>query len=232
MRDAGDLFDEYSNSYQSALAEALKISGESREYFATERVRWLQRSLAGLNEHPRCALDFGCGDGSTDPILHEALNLERVLGIDVSAKSIENAQTLHGKDALAYCTLNSFIPRGEWELAYCNGVFHHIAPAERLANLEIIRGALRPNALFSFWENNPWNPATHYVMSKCVFDEDAIMISPSRARRLLSEAGFEVVRTDFLFVFPRSLKLFRGIEKAISGLPLGTQYQVLCRRNV
>jgi trans-aconitate methyltransferase len=232
MKKSGDLFDEFSNSYECTLAAALEISGEGREYFATERARWLHRCLVDLNENPRCALDFGCGDGNTGPILQKTLNLDRVLGTDVSAKSIGNAQATHRDGRLAYCTLSSFKASGEFELAYCNGVFHHIPPPERSANLEIIRRALRPNGLFSFWENNPWNPATHYVMSRCAFDKDAIMISSNQARRLLSAAGFQIVRTDFLFVFPRTLKLFRGIERAISNLPLGAQYQVLCRAKV
>jgi SAM-dependent methyltransferase len=232
MRNSADLFDEFSNSYESALATALAISGEGREYFANERVKWLHGCLVDLNEHPKCALDFGCGDGNTSPILQNILNLDRVRGVDVSPKSVESAQANHGEGCFAYCTLSSFKASGELELAYCNGVFHHIPPPERLANLEIIRRALRPNGLFSFWENNPWNPATHYVMSRCAFDKDAIMISPSEAKRLLSAAGFQIVRTDFLFVFPRSLKFLRGIEPWISNLPVGTQYQILCRTNV
>lgn len=230
MKNSSDLFDEYANSYEKELGAALEISGEGREYFANGRVRWLAGCLSRLKEHPRMALDFGCGDGKTSPLLRQIVKVERVLGVDVSAQSIAAARKQCEDPAIEYCTAESFHPAEEVDLAYCNGVFHHIPPPERLANLQTIHGALRSGGIFSFWENNPWNPATHYVMSQCAFDKDAQMLSPAEARRLMRQAGFEVMRTDYLFVFPKALKALRGLEGMLSALPIGTQYQVLCRK--
>jgi SAM-dependent methyltransferase len=117
------------------------------------------------------------------------------------------------------------------DLAYCNGVFHHILPAQRAEALSLVHGALRGGGLFSFWENNPWSLATRYVMSRCAFDRDAILLSPPEARTLLKEGGFEILRTDFRFIFPRSLRALRKIEDWIYRTPLGTQYQILCRKS-
>ena len=36
-------FDDYAGSYDAALNQGLALSGESKEYFAHERVRWLAR---------------------------------------------------------------------------------------------------------------------------------------------------------------------------------------------
>jgi hypothetical protein len=47
---------------------------------------------------------------------------------------------------------------------------------------------------------------------------------------LLSQGGFEIIRTDYLFVFPAVLRWFRSIEPLVSQLPFGAQYQVLCRK--
>jgi SAM-dependent methyltransferase len=118
---------------------------------------------------------------------------------------------------------------GEFDLAYCNGVFHHIAPGQRLEALALVHGALRAGGLFSFWENNPWSPATRYVMSRCAFDRDAILLSSPEARALLRRGGFQILRTDFRFIFPRALRALRPVEDAVYRLPLGAQYQVLCR---
>ena len=115
------------------------------------------------------------------------------------------------------------------DLAFTNGVFHHIPPSERQACLAAIRHALLPAGLFAFWENNPWNPGTHYVMSQCAFDENAITISPGEARKMLSQAGFKILRTDSLFYFPRQLRLLRPAERWLHALPFGGQYLVLCR---
>jgi hypothetical protein len=96
--------------------------------------------------------------------------------------------------------------------------------------VEYIFCRLRPGGLFSFWENNPWNPGTRYIMSQCLFDHDAVMIPPPQARALLRDHGFEIVRTDYCFFFPRFLKALRFLEASLSNFPVGAQYQVLCRR--
>lgn len=230
MSDGGDLFDEYAAAYERALAQAIAPSGESREYFAEGRVAWLQHCLAKLHAPVQMILDFGCGDGSTTPILLQALQAQRGIGVDVSAKSLEIARTLHGNEQIAYRAIAEFQPAGDIDLAYCNGVFHHIQPVQRAAALSIVHRALRQGGLFSFWENSPWSPATRYVMSRCAFDRDAILLSPPEARALLARGGFEVIRTDFRFIFPRALRALRKIEDWVSRLPLGTQYQILCRK--
>jgi hypothetical protein len=67
-------------------------------------------------------------------------------------------------------------------------------------------------------------------MSRIPFDRDAKLISPPRARNLLARAGFGVLRTDFLFFFPRLLAALRPLEVTLSRIPAGAQYLVLCRK--
>ena len=67
-------------------------------------------------------------------------------------------------------------------------------------------------------------------MSRIPFDRDAIMVWPRGARRLLREAGFETVSTDFVFIFPAVLHFLRGLEPWLCQAPLGGQYLVLARR--
>jgi hypothetical protein len=56
------------------------------------------------------------------------------------------------------------------------------------------------------------------------------MLSPPAARRLLAAGGFELLRSDSLFYFPRSLAFLRWTEPYLARLPLGGQYLVLCRK--
>jgi SAM-dependent methyltransferase len=230
MSPREDLFDQYAAAYEEALSNALVPSGEGREYFAEGRVAWLKRCLDELKQPVNSVLDFGCGDGATTPLLLQALNAQSVVGVDVSAKSLEIARKQHGGEHIRFESIGQFQRSGQMDLAYCNGVFHHIAPAQRSDALSLVHGALRGGGLFSFWENNPWSLATRYVMSRCAFDRDAIMLSPPGARALLKEGGFEILRTDFRFIFPKSLRALRKMEDWIYRVPLGTQYQILCRR--
>ena len=180
-----ELFDFYAKRYDQALTQALKVSGEQREYFAKGRVSWLTRCLTELGELPSTVLDYGCGDGSTTPLLLSELKAKHGFGVDVSAKSIEIARSVYSSCQLTYDAIRDFHPSGEIDLAYCNGVFHHIPINERSDAVAFVNRALKPGGLFAFWENNPWNPATLYVMSRCAFDDDAITLTPPNARALL-----------------------------------------------
>ena len=174
-------------------------------------------------------LDFGCGTGSATPHLVEELGVSRVVGVDVSSKSLEVARRNHGARA-EFRLIGEGGPEGEFDLAYTSGVFHHIPVGERALSVEYVFRALRRGGLYAFWENSPWNPGTRFVMSRCPFDKDAVMLSPPEARGLLRGGGFEIVRTDFLFIFPASLSFQRRLEPPLSRLPLGGQYLVLCRK--
>jgi hypothetical protein len=109
-------------------------------------------------------------------------------------------------------------------------VFHHIPIDERAKAARYVFDKLKPGGLWAFWENNPWNPGTKVVMKRCPFDKDAQTLTARQARVLLQSAGFEIVRTDYLFIFPNILKSLRWIESRVARWPLGAQYQVLCRK--
>lgn len=229
MTDETD-FDGYSEDYDSALAESLAATGEDKHFFARGRIAWVAKCLETLKVQPLAAMDFGCGIGSATPYLLELLKVESVLGIDASVRCLEVAKQTWASGRIRFALFDQYQPSREIDLAYTNGVFHHIPEAKRPSAINLIYRGLRPGGLFAFWENNPWNPGTRYVMSRCEFDRDARTLAPPKARSLLQAGGFEVISTDFLFIFPRALRLLRGIEPLVSRLPLGGQYQVLCRK--
>jgi len=220
-------FDAFANEYDAALDRGISLSGEDRAFFARGRVERLRQCLDGAR--PARVLDYGCGTGSTSPLLQNILGAGSVIGVDTSKEEIALAKR-HAKNGVSFATLDEFEPNGDVDVAYCNGVFHHIPLHERAGAMESIRDSLRPGGLFSFWENNAWNPGTRVVMSRIPFDRDAILISAREARRLARAGGFEVISTHFHFVFPRMLSALRRFEAPISWLPFGAQYQVLCRK--
>jgi len=223
-------FDEYAGRYDSALNEGLSLSGESKEYFAEARVRWLAGRLDERGVAPQHVLDFGCGTGDTCPALRSRLNARQVTGVDQSLESIVAARRTHTDSRLHFEELNALQPAGQFQLAYCNGVFHHIERDRRADALSYVRRSLSDGGYFAFWENNPWNPATRLVMRRIPFDRDAQLLSPPAARTLLANAGFEILSTDFLFLFPRVLAALRPLEAKLTRVPAGAQYMVLCRK--
>ncbi|MBL9151154.1 MAG: methyltransferase domain-containing protein [Verrucomicrobiales bacterium] len=220
-------FDAFADNYDSELQKGLVLSGEGKDYFAAGRMRWLSSQLAALGEHPRRALDFGCGTGSATPFFFDHLGIETLVGMDPSEKSLEVARDTWTAYPVAFSAHLDAADQPPFDLAFCNGVFHHIPREFRAGALSDIFRNLRPGGLFAFWENNPWNPVTRYAMHRVPFDRDAILIWPHEARRLLRAAGFTILRTDYVFFFPRFAAALRGLEPSLRWLPLGGQYLVL-----
>jgi len=229
--DARACFDQFHADYDAALGRGLAVTGEERLYFARGRVAFLGRCLrrAGLGP-PRSVLDFGCGTGAATPFFFDELGAERVVGVDVSERSLEIAREQHGSDRARFVSLRDFSPSGEFHIAFCNGVFHHVPPPARAGLVKLLHDSLSPEGLFALWENNPWNPGTRYVMSRIAFDRDAVTLSSRHAVRMVAASGLDVLRTDYYFVFPRMLKALRFLESVVSKVPFGGQYQVLSRK--
>lgn len=225
-------FDEYAAQYDAALAQGLAVSGESKEYFAQHRAQWTGKLLREIAPELTAStiLDFGYGTGSATPFLLEYLPVENVLGLDVSQASLDVARREYSALPARFVAAPEYSARADCELAFCNGVFHHIPIAERADAVKTVFDSLRPGGFFAFWENNPWNPGTRLVMKRCAFDRDAITLSPPQSRRLLRGAGFEIIETNFLFIFPNALRGLRPLEAKAARWPIGAQYLVLCRK--
>ncbi len=224
-------FDPFAEEYDAALQKGLSVSGEDKNYFARGRLNFLAAIPACRELQPARILDFGCGTGSATPFVFECFPEATLVGVDVSARSIDVARRQHGDSRAAFFLMDAYQPPGDVDLVFCNGVFHHIAPAERASCVKYIHDCLRPGGMWALFENNPWNPGTRLVMSRIPFDKDAITLSPPASRRMLRAGGFEIMRCATLFYFPRVLRWLRPAEALLSALPLGAQYLVLGRKN-
>lgn len=159
-------FDEFAEDYDRALNQGISISGETKDFFASRRIKWLSGLLDKRGFETRSVIDFGCGIGSATPYILRDLKAQSVLGIDPSAKSIRLAQANNSSVSVRFCRLDEYRPDAGVDLAFCNGVFHHIPVTERAASASYVYRSLREGGLFSFWENNPWNPGAMYCMKK------------------------------------------------------------------
>jgi len=225
-------FDSFATNYEAALNEGLKFTGEDRWYYARHRCQWTARSVAGHGLETRRILDFGCGTGTGTRPLLESFPQARVIGSDPSGESLEVARKDYADLSCEFVLPAHLAEVPACDLAYCNGVFHHIPPPERTAAARSVFEALKPGGWFALWENNPWNPAVWFVMSRVPFDHDAIMLWPGETGDLLRSVGFRVVTTSYHFVFPGFLSPLRRLEGVLSPWPLGGQYVVLAQKPV
>jgi SAM-dependent methyltransferase len=222
-------FDEFASKYELTMERACSISGESPDFYAAARMQWCLRRLRPYLPL-ETALDFGCGTGGSLGYFFDVLGCRSVIGIDPSAESLKVARQRHPDRNVRLGQPEDFVPAANISLAFCNGVFHHIPPSDRLNAISYIRGSLSENGIFAFWENNPWNPVVVYTMSLNEFDRNAETLSPWHSTRLLKHAGFRIVSVDYCSFFPHFARKLRGLEPALRWLPLGAQYLVLARK--
>lgn len=224
-------FDEFSGSYEEALDRGISVSGEDSTFFARGRLKHLASLLSKRGVSAASVLDFGCGVGNSLPLMRELLSARQVTGIDVSSDSIATARRRFPGTGFQLTTCDQLPRSAVFDLAFCNGVFHHIPLEQRAASANLVHRHLEPGGLFAFFENNPLNPGTRYVMSRIPFDREAITLLPHESRRLLVDVGFEIVLTHYLFFFPKALAWLRGLEPALRRVPLGAQYLVLAQKS-
>jgi SAM-dependent methyltransferase len=226
--DAGEVFDAFVDTYEEACGRGLALSGESREYFARQRVALTRRFC--LNRPVRRVLDFGCGLGHSTPVLGEAFPDSEILGVDTSCQAIAFARRRYGSERVQFVTDLDALPLDAVDVAYTNGTFHHISERERPEIVGAIASRLAPGGLLVLWENNPWNPGTRLVMRRIPFGRDAETLSCRVGAALLAGAGLLLRRCSSHFYFPSWLRWLRPAESCLERLPFGAQYCLVAEK--
>lgn len=226
-------FDSFAAAYDEALHQGLRITGGDRSTYAKYRVGEFKNIVAKYKQNDHFSiLDFGCGDGATSLLLSKAFNAD-VIGVDLSKRSIEmaikNSNTFNNH--VRFIPFDDFKSVPAFDLAYCNGVYHHIPLEERGKITNRIYDSLRPGGLFAVFENNPWNPGTRLVMSRIPFDRDAIVVTPPEMKRVLIQSGFHILTTKFLFFIPPFTGPLFTLDRYCRWFPLGGQYLIIGQKS-
>lgn len=218
-------FDAYAADYEAVHRQNIAASGEDPDYFATYKLRCLERLVGDGWDQP--VLDYGCGVGMVTQKLCERFS--EVAGFDPSDESIDVAR---GRvPAARFHADMSGVPDGHYGLVIMSGVLHHVAPAERADVVARAIRKLRPGTgRLVVFEHNPLNPLTRRAVAMCPFDDDATLLWPWEARGLLSRAGLRDVTRKFIVFLPRALAALRWIEPHLGPLPIGAQMMLVGTR--
>lgn len=225
-------FDAYARSYLQDLNRGLSLSGESKDYFTSGRLQCLRKRLAVAGAAaPARIVDFGCGIGDTASAIASTFPHASVVGLDISTECLAVARKNFAGERVSFRLADEYdlTCDGQFDLLHCNGVLHHVPLDRRDAVARQMISLVKPGGFVCVWENNPYNPATRWVMSRIPFDRDAVMLRPSTTRALLARNGADCVSTAYLFYFPRWLSRLRRLEGMLEAVPLGAQYGVLAR---
>ena len=219
-------FDHFAGDYERILDQSVAASGEDSRYFAEYKAAYLKRLLprgfAGK------VLDFGCGVGLLSGVLKQRVPGAHIDGFDVSRDSIERVPAALG--AQGVFTWDPVALSHAYDLIVIANVLHHIRRADRQTVFGELAGRLAPGGSLVVFEHNPANPATRWVVERCPFDHDAVLLPPAETCGYARDAGLAVARLDYIVFMPRALAWLRRLEPWISWLPTGAQYAMSARK--
>jgi len=225
-------FDEFSTDYSSRLDQCVKVSGQDADYFAAVKAEVLLAEMAhyGIDPTTATVLDFGCGTGSNSAHIHD--QVQCLIGTDVSGESLPPAK--------ANAPTASFVHTGDVQLplkeksvdvVLISCVLHHIPLDIRTAAMKEVNRVISDRGFVLVVEHNPWNPATRWIVNRCEFDDDAILLTTKTASTLLRSADFASPRQRYILFIPGTGKAITRFNNALHWLPMGAQYSMSAKPN-
>jgi SAM-dependent methyltransferase len=226
-------FDKYAAAYLQMHAANIRITGEPPEYFAEYKVADVAALLKrdGLSASPDI-LDYGAGIGTSVPYFRRYFPNSKVIALDVSRLSLEVGESRFGEAAewVHFDGLTVPYPDQSFDVVFLACVLHHVSHDEHAAAMAELFRVLRPGGTLAIFEHNPYNPLTRHAVNTCPFDENAVLVRPSRLRAAAERAGFVDASIVYRVFFPHVLRALRGIEPYLTRVPLGGQYRLHARR--
>lgn len=220
------LADEYHNQHAANVA----ITGEGPEYFAEYKIADLSALVRSKGLPTAKVLDFGSGIGNSVPYFRKYFEQSELHCGDVSARSIEIAQTrFPGQEKYALIGSDIPLPTHSQDIVFSACVFHHIPHEEHQHWLTELRRVTRPGGLLAIYEHNPLNPLTVRAVNTCPLDVNARLIRGGVMRHRASASGWADARVDYRLFFPSMLKALRPMEQHLGWLGLGAQYRMAAR---
>jgi len=219
-----ELFDEYHSNYRDVVQSSIDFSGLPHSFFMRAKVDVLRELITKrLGSEKPAMLDVGCGVGSFHPLLRGLVG--HLTGIDVSSASIAQARAAN-KDVDYRDFDGETFPfeDASFDMVTAICVIHHVSPAQWAHFVGETRRVVRPGGLVCVIEHNPLNPLTRLAVSRCEFDQNAVLLGAGRTLELMSKARLSEIGTRHFLLLPWEANLARRVERALSGLPLGAQY--------
>jgi len=144
-----DLFKQ-AEEYESILNQGLSLAGESKDYYIEGRIDDLKSALPE-NYKVNRILDYGCGTGETTVRLKSCFPTAEVIGSEISEASLSYAKIKNQIAGVTYVHIDELDKyKGHFDLAYTNGVFHHIPVSERAKAYSSVYDCLRNQGYLGF----------------------------------------------------------------------------------
>lgn len=219
-------FDLTKNAYIEKHNDSL-VLGLTHDDFRKQKTGWVRDFITKVKPHH--LLDFGFGAGE---LLEDVSGLvPRISGVDPSAVlRLELANKLASKAHLV-ASIDE-IENASIDLITCFNVLHHIPREARVHTSEQMMKKLKPGGTVLIWEHNPLNLGTQFVVCRCEYDHDAVLLMKSEVAKLFGK--LECVSSEYVNVTPPSLHkkaFFSSVERWFKSVPVGAQYRSVFRKS-
>jgi len=187
----------------------------------TEIIRgFFQR--AGMGTEKLDWLDIACGRGDLLSVGRQYF--KSAAGCDPSNERLKFCKDLNVRQQLSMGSVPFDDDAFDFVTTVC--VYHQVPPEVRPVIAREALRVLRPGGVFCIIEHNPLNPVTRRSAG-------AQLLKADETGRLVSDAGWKVVETQFFLLFPERLHRFtRKLEDTLRALPFGGQYAIFSRPRV
>ncbi len=224
-------FDRFVSSYGQQINDAVAFSGLKADFFVRAKCEYLLRlTRRNLGDNSALeVLDLGCGIANYHSLI--APKYKSLSGIDVSARSIEEAQ--QNNPAVSYTSYSGGrlpYPDASFNVAFAMCVMHHVPVPSWPEFVSEMKRVLRPGGLGVVFEHNPWNPVTQRIVNSCPIDADAVLLKGSKTRSLLAEAGFGDIKVRSILSIPPVAGPLYPADEGLGLLGLGAQYYASGRK--
>jgi SAM-dependent methyltransferase len=225
-------FDNIAETYEHEVEAATRFARLPTELFLqVKAVHLLAKLREKFTDFAQLRiLDVGCGVGLVDQLLKA--QLPHLVGVDISSKSLDVARVRNPEIAY-HCSADGRLPfaNGSFDVVFTICVWHHVPPDQWTTFLAELSRVLVPRGLLLVYEHNPWNPLTRLTVSRCAFDEDAVLVSAFQAATRVRQFGFGEINTDYLLFLPFKSDIIRRLETAMfRKFPFGAQYALSATR--
>lgn len=206
------------------------VMGLTHDDFRRQKIQWVAEFVGEFK--PGHVLDFGFGPGELLEDLLKLKTIPKISGVEPSETmraelTKRNAESAFFKIAPS---LEAF-PDGSLDLITCSNVLHHVPPADRAEVANQMFKKLKPGGHLLIWEHNPLNLGTQFVVCRCEYDHDAVLLRRSETRRLFSTLTLE--KSEYVNFTPPSFQksgFFRKLDALLKSVPLGAQYRLTLRK--
>lgn len=231
-RVSADVAQDPRTRYEAQIADAIGWVGQEHDVFLrikAEHMMSVSRSRIG-SLSDCCLLDVGCGIGLMHK--HFLTQFGSVAGTDLSVAAVDAAR-LENPGVRYESFDGDRLPfeSASFDAVSATNVLHHVPPGARTALLREMSRIVRPGGVCLIAEHNPLNPVTRFIVARCEFDHDAVLLWPRESRRLLAGAGFDgAVGVRYVVSVPSAAPWAVRLDNRLGRFPFGAQYVAIGTR--